>query len=161
VFAARANGADAAASVRRVAFSPAQRYPTSVRRSLWSRSIIAIWSLWLGVVLAAPQALRPCPLHGDHAAHMSEAAAHVAGHSHGGAPADHSKQPCTCLGACCCANAVAVPQLDVADLPTTDVAFVRVAIPAAPAQAPFVAPEYSHPFANGPPHSPVTAARSI
>jgi hypothetical protein len=78
------------------------------------------------------------------ASHMAHAA-----HQHG-APADHHGQhACTCLGACCCAPAVAVPATHVdapvvatveqAPAPDTDVRVVAAPRP------------YSLPFANGPP----------
>jgi hypothetical protein len=83
---------------------------------------------------------------------MAMAPMHVAAHAgHQGAPADDSGKPCTCLGACCCAAAVGVPSFALAELHAVSVRAIAVIAPARDASEPIAAPDYSHPFANGPP----------
>jgi hypothetical protein len=110
--------------------------------------------VWLGAVLIAPASLHPCPMHGNHSEHMAAAQTHVAVHGgQPGAPADDSSKPCTCLGTCCTAAAIAVPSLALVELHAVPVRVVAVSAPVRDMAAPVVAPEYSHPFANGPPAS--------
>jgi hypothetical protein len=105
-------------------------------------------------MLIAPASLHSCPMHGDHSGHLAAAQTHVAVHGgHHGAPADDSSKPCTCLGACCTAVAIGVPSLALVDLYAIPVRVVAVIAPVRDTAAPVVAPEYSHPFANGPPAS--------
>jgi hypothetical protein len=85
---------------------------------------------------------------------MAAAHAHVAAHGgHHGTPADDSSKPCTCLGTCCTAAVIGVPSLALVELHAVPVRVVAVIAPVRDTVAPVVAPEYSHPFANGPPAS--------
>jgi hypothetical protein len=93
-------------------------------------------------------------MHDGHAGHMGATPMHASAHmGDHGAPADDSNKPCTCLGAGCCAAIVGVPSLALVALREIPVRVVTVVAPARAIVAPFVAPEYSHPFANGPPAS--------
>ena len=137
------------------AFRRVPVYCVVVRHPFWVRSLIAIWGVWLGVVFSEPAALHSCPMHGDHAAHLSGTPA-SAPMSHGAMSHDASHQhdsgkPCTCLGTSCCTAATVLPDAPVAEILTTDVQVAVVVYPAVANQSTAVAPPHSLPFANGPP----------
>ena len=118
----------------------------------WLRAFIAIWSLWLQGAILDPGSFDQCPEHGHHAAQLVGHANHAAhaGHEHG-TPADHKAHTCTCLGACCCAPAAALPATGAA-IPVAVVAEVaetrHAVVDAIVALRP-----HALPFANGPPNA--------
>lgn len=129
-----------------------------MRRPAWLRVFTAVWAIWLQAALLDPGSFDPCPEHSRHAVATAQAAemhmAHGA-HQHG-APGDKHAHTCNCLGACCCAPAVAVPasHIDVPIVATLD---------QAPAQHDddgiiAVRRAYSLPFSNGPPGFPALTA---
>ena len=129
-----------------------------MRRSRWTRTLAAIFAVWLALVLGdAGFAHHHCPMHdgpvptamgtsGSHAAHM----AHGDQGDHG-APAPNGHHGCTCIGACSASSGaialVAPPELPAATI--TDVADTGASSDrqVAPAQR----PPFTLPFANGPP----------
>jgi hypothetical protein len=118
---------------------------------VWLRALAAVWAIWLQAALLDPGSFDHCPEHGHRAA-PTQIADHMAhlGHGDHGTPADrHGQHSCTCLGACCCAPAVAIatPSIDVPLVVTV----VRHIVPRAVDRvAPAFRP-HSLPFANGPP----------
>ena len=138
------------------------------RRARWTRPVAALFALWFALVLGDPGLLHSCPMHGGHALAGTAASAGMPHHSAGNAEhaaMDHttsqqatshdashhgSSGPCTCVGSCCVAPAIApLPGVPAMHVPAT-VAHVepaaRVAFVVAPA-----APDTRLPFANGPP----------
>ena len=121
----------------------------SMRRPVWLRAFIAVWSLWLQSAILDPGSFDACPEHGRHAAQVVPHNGHSAraGHEHG-TPADHKSHSCTCLGACCCAPAalpasgVQAPEAVVAVLSERRVVAVDAFVASRP---------HALPFANGPP----------
>jgi hypothetical protein len=87
-------------------------------------------------------------VHVDHGMSMPGTATGHSGGSKHGTPAPHT---CTCLGACCGAPTVAVPQAAVAQLAAVVVAFAVAAPRATTDVAPASAALDGHPFAIGPP----------
>lgn len=133
------------------------------RRTRWTRPLAALFALWFAFILGDPGLLHACPMHGGHgvaSATASDGAEHhMAAHgvhasaSHDASPdaSHHGKTaPCTCVGLCCIAPALA-------SLPAVAALHVPVTISRAePAQlVAFVvapaAPDLRLPFANGPP----------
>jgi hypothetical protein len=132
------------------------------RLSRFSRPLNALFALWFAMVLGDPGVLHSCPMHGGHgAAHGAAAAGSHGSHAshdmaaadagspgaahHGDAPA-----PCTCVGHCCAAPAVA-PVSPAATVAVPD-AVARVRDPlAAPAGDAPASPDLRLPFGNGPP----------
>lgn len=127
------------------------------RLSALSRPFVALFALWFAAVLGDPGVLHSCPMHGAHAGGTSNASAHA---MHGSAASHHvgshgsQKQtptgPCTCVGHCCAAAAVApLPTVSTFTVP------VHVAQPNArpefPSDAVPASPDLRLPFANGPP----------
>ena len=133
------------------------------RRARWTRPLAALFALWFAFILGDPGLLHACPMHGGHGVASATASAgaehHMAAHgehasaSHDASPdaSHHGKTaPCTCVGLCCIAPALA-------SLPAVAALHVPVTISRAePAQlVAFVvapaAPDLRLPFANGPP----------
>lgn len=133
------------------------------RRTRWTRPLAALFALWFAFILGDPGLLHACPMHGGHGVASATASAgaehHMAAHgvhasaSHDASPdaSHHGKTaPCTCVGLCCIAPALA-------SLPAVAALHVPVTISRAePAQlVAFVvapaAPDLRLPFANGPP----------
>lgn len=108
------NGADRARSA--VAFRDAPGYGTPTMRRSWrTRLLTATYSLWLFVVLGELPMVHMCPAHSaGHASHAMTMPgmaqhAHAAGDPRTAPSENHSQQPCTCLGDCCCAVPAALP----------------------------------------------------
>ena len=133
------------------------------RRARWTRPLAALFALWFAVVLGDPGLLHSCPMHGGHGVASATASAD-AGHrmvGHGehasmdhGASHDASQHgksgPCTCVGQCCVAPAVApLPAAAAMHVPAT-VSRAEPALLVAFVVAP-AAPDTRLPFANGPP----------
>ena len=133
------------------------------RRARWTRPLAALFALWFAFVVGDPGLLHSCPMHGGHAVAGTAAPAGVQHHSATNAEhasMDHATQhdashhggsgPCTCVGSCCVAPAVAplpsVPALHVPAAVAHAEPAARVAFVVAPA-----APDTRLPFANGPP----------
>jgi hypothetical protein len=137
------------------------------RRARWTRPLAALFALWFAVVVGDPGLLHSCPMHGGHAmagmaasAGMQHHSATSAEHASEHASMDHATQhdashhagngPCTCVGSCCVAPAVApLPGVPAMHVPATVAhakPVARVAFVVAPA-----APDTRLPFANGPP----------
>lgn len=133
------------------------------RRTRWTRPLAALFALWFAFILGDPGLLHACPMHGGHGVASATASAgaehRMAAHgvhasaSHDASPdaSHHGKTaPCTCVGLCCIAPALA-------SLPAVAALHVPVTISRAePAQlVAFVvapaAPDLRLPFANGPP----------
>jgi hypothetical protein len=135
------------------------------RLARFSRPLNALFALWFAMVLGDPGVMHSCPMHGQHgAAHSASAAATVTthdGHAVHSAPtgeggwteAGHqgdTPAPCTCVGHCCAAAAVA-PVSPASTVVIPD-AVARVRRPlAAPASDAPASPDLRLPFANGPP----------
>jgi hypothetical protein len=133
------------------------------RLARFSRPLNALFALWFAMVLGDPGVLHACPMHGGHGATHSAAAASPAAHGehsahamsaaeaapeaghHGDTPA-----PCTCVGHCCAAPAVAPVSPAAAVAVPEAVAEVRRPL-AAPSSDPTPSPDLRLPFANGPP----------
>jgi hypothetical protein len=137
-----------------------------------SAPFTALFALWFAIVLGDPGMLHACPMHGGgHGAHGTEQASapapshdtpgmhehHTAGHSATHESDQGSRHdvpapagPCTCVGHCCAAAALA-PLPTVASLPVP----AAVAQERDPLDAPSVvapaSPGLRLPFANGPP----------
>jgi hypothetical protein len=90
------------------------------------------------------------PAHGAHASHDGTATSTAQHDAQQGAPHHQKTGPCTCVGSCCVAPAVAplpsVPALHVPAAVAHAEPAARVAFVVAPA-----APDTRLPFANGPP----------
>jgi hypothetical protein len=140
------------------------------RRARWTRPLSAFFALWFAFVLGDPGLLHACPMHGGHgvasatasasaehhAAHgehgpTSNAATHSASHDASHDASHHGKTgPCTCVGQCCIAPAVApLPTVAAMHVPAT-VSRAEPALLVAFVVAP-AAPDVRLPFANGPP----------
>jgi hypothetical protein len=135
------------------------------RLARYSRPLNALFALWFALVLGDPGVLHSCPMHGGHgSAHAGSVAAtptlhgahaaHAAPAADAGAPeaAHHgdTPAPCTCVGHCCAAPAVA-PVSPVAVLAVPEaVADVRHPVSTPSRDAP-ASPDLRLPFANGPP----------
>jgi hypothetical protein len=127
------------------------------RRSLWRRSVAALFAPWLMVVMAEPAALHTCAMHAGHMVRMADMAASAdAGHHMDAPDADqapgtpeHSSHHCTCLGGCCAASPVATPSAP--ELSWVPVEHRRGDSPIADEQRPAISAEHVLPFANGPP----------
>jgi hypothetical protein len=130
------------------------------RLSAWSRPFVALFALWFAAVLGDPGVLHSCPMHGAHAGQTAGASTQSTHDMHGGASGHHAPSgdshqkaptgPCSCVGHCCAANAVAA-----APMAATFTVPVHVALPNArpefPDDAIPASPDLRLPFANGPP----------
>ena len=129
------------------------------RLSAWSRPFAALFALWFAAVLGDPGVLHSCPMHGAHAS-MAATATSSGHEGHGAATTHHVSGeksqhqaptgPCSCVGHCCAANAVAaMPTVATFTVPA------HVALPNArpefPNDAIPASPDLRLPFANGPP----------
>jgi len=127
-----------------------------MRRSLWNRTLAAIFAVWLALALGdAGVAHHHCPMHdGALPSAASGSGGHAGGHaSHGnhGAPESGSHHLCTCIGACSAASGAAA-LAEPADIPTAVITFVSAATPGrGEVPAPAARPPFTLPFANGPP----------
>lgn len=131
------------------------------RRARWIRPLSALFALWFAFVIGDPGLLHACPMHGGdamaHSAasaggaqHMMHAAHGAAGHVSHDASHHGKSAPCTCVGQCCVASAVApLPTVAALVVPVT-VARAEPALLVAFVAAP-AAPDTRLPFANGPP----------
>jgi hypothetical protein len=134
------------------------------RLARFSRPLNALFALWFAMVLGDPGVLHACPMHGGHGASHSPSAAAPAAHGehsahampaaemaapeagqHGATPA-----PCTCVGHCCAAPAVAPVSRAAALVVPEAVAEVRRPLAAPSSDAP-ASPDLRLPFPNGPP----------
>ena len=132
------------------------------RRARWTRPLSAFFALWFAFVLGDPGLLHACPMHGGHAVSSAAASAgaeHHATHGEHGS-ASHATShdtshhggtgPCTCVGQCCVAPAVApLPTVAALYVPAT-VSRAEPSLLVAFVVAPS-APDHRLPFANGPP----------
>jgi hypothetical protein len=137
------------------------------RLSRFSRPLNALFALWFAMVLGDPGVLHSCPMHGGHGAAHSAPAAAAAGHGEHAAHAAHAvpaadagspdathhgdtPAPCSCVGHCCAAPAVApVSPATTVAIPDA-VARVRRPVAAPSSDAP-ASPDLRLPFGNGPP----------
>jgi hypothetical protein len=129
----------------------------------YTRPFSVLFALWFAVVLGDPGVLHSCPMHGaghgvatsHHMAHAShhDEVAHGATHAEHGSPAGdghHAPGPCTCVGHCCAAPAVAPLAVAPAVYVPVEVLAEHRALQSAPS-VPRAAPTIRLPFANGPP----------
>lgn len=128
-------------------------------RPIWYRILLSTWALWLAAALTEMGPLGSCPKHGHHGVQAPVASAHVAHQTHAGSagqPADQqdaSHAACTCMGLCCCAPAIALPN---ASASVFALVHHRVLVSAWPnAVALVTRAPHSLPFANGPPAAPI------
>lgn len=127
-----------------------------MRRSLWNRTLSAIFAAWLAFALGdAGFAHHRCPMHdGPSPPAASGGGTHQGGHaSHGdrGAPEPGAHHLCTCIGACS-ASSGAIALREPAELPTAVIAFVSDSAPNhGEITAPVPRAPFTLPFANGPP----------
>jgi hypothetical protein len=137
-----------------------------MHRSLWNRTLSAIFAVWLALAMGDAGFAHPhCPMHdGPLPAAPSGSGMHTGGHaSHGehgapghgapehGAPENGGHHLCTCIGACS-ASAGAAAIAEPAELPAAVIAFVSGATPERDeTRAPAGRAPFSLPFANGPP----------
>lgn len=128
-----------------------------MRRPLWTRTLSAIFAIWLALALGDAGFAHPhCPMHdGPVPSAASGSSGHQGGHAaHGdhGAPEPGSHHLCTCIGACS-ASSGAIAPAEPTELPTAVIAFVSRATPdRGEILAPASRPPFTLPFANGPPH---------
>ena len=130
------------------------------RRARWTRPLAALFALWFAFVIGEPGTMHQCPMHGDHGGVFTSASASSAasGHSmaaHGEHGASHHGShgktgPCTCVGQCCAAPALAsLPTVAALVVPAT-IALAEPTLHVALEPA-AVSPALRLPFANGPP----------
>ena len=127
------------------------------RRARWTRPVAALFALWFALVLGDPGLLHSCPMHGGHgSAHATASAGNEHGmtaHGEHGAShhGSHGKTgPCTCVGQCCAAPALAsLPTVAALVVPAT-IALAEPTLHVALEPA-AVSPTLRLPFANGPP----------
>jgi hypothetical protein len=112
-----------------------------------SRTLAAVFSIWLAVSMVEPVQLHTCPMHGG----LAIETGHVAGdHSHHDRSGDRKSHQCSCLGDC---NSGSAP------VGLTEVRVSLLApVPNAASRSEFgyrspalVAPHFLLPFSNGPP----------
>lgn len=127
-----------------------------------TRPFSVLFALWFAAVLGDPGVLHSCPMHGGHRAAVTQDAAHATHDGHaarGDAPARHGSSdgeshhtpgPCTCVGHCCAAPAVAPLSVTPAVYVPVEVLAERDSLQSAPI-VPCAAPTRRLPFANGPP----------
>lgn len=138
-------------------------------RARWTRPFVALFALWFAVVLGDPGLLHSCPMHGGHGGARAAASTGGAQHAQGahssrdvasagamqhdaqqGAPHQDKTGPCTCVGQCAAASAVAaVPVVAEMHVPTT-ISRAEQPLLVALGHAP-AASDTRLPFANGPP----------
>jgi len=130
-----------------------------MRRSLWNRTLSAIFAVWLALVLGdAGFAHHHCSMHDGPLPAVSGSGMHGGAHADGhashdghGTPSSSGHHLCTCIGACS-ASSGAVALAEPTELPAAVIAYVASAatdhseIRVPSARAPFLLP-----FANGPP----------
>jgi hypothetical protein len=137
------------------------------RMSRWARPFNALFALWFAAVLGDPGFMHACPMHGGHlapvaavpvaaapqsehamhghtSAHHEEAPSSESSHQHG------SQGPCTCVGHCCAAPAVA-PLATVAHFTVPAHVAQPTQRPEFPSDDAPAWPDLRLPFANGPP----------
>jgi hypothetical protein len=127
------------------------------RLPVWSRPFAALFALSFAMVLGDPGLLHSCPMHGAHAMQASSGSAHAmhgAANTHlastGGSQKQAPTGPCTCVGHCCATTAVApLPKLATFAVPAHVAQLV--AYPELPSDEVPPSPDFSLPFANGPP----------
>jgi len=135
-----------------------------MRRSLWNRTLSAIFAVWLALVMGeAPFVHHHCPMHDGPL--PVNADTHGSAHrGHGGdgelgehaghdGPTSHGHHVCTCIGECS-ASGGAVALTEPAELPVAVIALVET--PTAghrnePRRG--QRPSFTLPFANGPPRA--------
>lgn len=129
-----------------------------MRRSSWTRTLAAIFAVWLALVLGdAGFVHHHCPMHDGALATATGSGAHAGGHATHGEPGDHrSPSPdghhgCSCIGACS-ASSGAITLGTRPELPLATITSVASAAPSRDADsAPSQRPPFTLPFANGPP----------
>ena len=140
--------------MRGVVRSGAADYSGCVMRlRLLHRTFAAVCGLWLALSLAEPASLHVCAMHGSQGATHSHGAASA---THGGSHGTHSsnehdnKAPCTCLGGCCMAVAVASVLTPPLVLTVVTAPLPHILVPAAISYRP-EAVAYARPPTVGPP----------
>jgi hypothetical protein len=128
------------------------------RLDRWSRLFAALFAVWFAVIIGDPGVLHSCAMHGaGHGGHGAATTTHAAHGGHAAAAGHHPDTsapaqpgPCSCVGHCCAATAVApLPLAPALELPTTAPAPAEPLPPAA-SDVP-ASPALRLPFANGPP----------
>jgi hypothetical protein len=125
-----------------------------MRRSLWTRTVSALFAVWLALVMGeAGFAHHHCPMHDGP---MPPAAGVATGGQHGAhgshdTPNGGEHHACTCLGACCVSNG-AITLAAGPEIPAVAVGLPSATIPGAASIAtPAARALFTLPFANGPP----------
>jgi len=135
-----------------------------MRRGPWFRLLASFIGVWLPLYVGEPSLLSPCHMHGVFAATSAHAGAMHA-HGHGAmepgrhesagkptVPAPHDETHCSCVG--CCAPAVARVAVAGANVVTFVVGTQRQAPGfSADAEQATPSPEFSRPYATGPPRA--------
>jgi DUF2946 family protein len=131
-----------------------------MRRSLWNRTLSAIFAVWLALVMGETSVVHHhCPMHdgplpasglahGTHDGHAGHAA-HGEHDDHDGSTG-HGHHVCTCIGACS-ASSGAIALSEPVEFPAAVIAFVETAGGADHESRPTQHPSFTLPFANGPP----------
>lgn len=123
-----------------------------MRRSLLTRSLSALFAVWLALMMGdAGLVGHHCPTHDGAVAAAGAMDAHVGHATHGGHDAPNGgHHRCTCLGACSASSSVTLA--GPVDVPVPMVVlFTAAAVDAPPASAPVARADFTLPFANGPP----------
>jgi hypothetical protein len=130
-----------------------------MRRSLWNRTLSAIFAVWLALVMGdAGFAHHHCSMHDGPLPTVSGSGmhgpAHADGHaSHGehGTPASSGDHLCTCIGACS-ASSGAVALSEPTKLPAAVIiCSAAAATDRSEIRPPSARAAFTLPFANGPP----------
>lgn len=119
-----------------------------MRLKPFSRLCVVVCSGWISLLLAETPGLHSCAVH---RAPVSAASVH---HDHGhesGSNGGHKK--CSCLGAACCAVALAPDTEPTVIWSDGDVKAYKSSVYGSEESLP-CGPEFTIPFANGPPSSP-------
>jgi hypothetical protein len=126
-----------------------------MRRSPWTRTLSAIFAVWLALVMGeAGFVHHHCPMHDGPAA--AAATTGMMDHAGHGGPPNGGHHACTCIGACNASSAVTL--VPATELPIPELVLVAAATPERPSDtAPASRADFSLPFANGPPLSPAIA----
>jgi len=121
-----------------------------VQRTLISRALAGVLSIWLAISLAEPVQLHTCALHGSAATQSADGSHHAthAGHSHDRSSDGKSKQ-CSCLGDCCAGRAIVWVDTSADLLASTTIKTTPA--PFGYSSRTVVAPHFLLPFSNGPP----------
>ncbi len=127
-----------------------------MQRSLWSRALTLLVTVWLVVLIVEPATVHVCPMHdGPGAAYLEAHGGDAGGHDDHGfsSPADHDSEEdahaCLCLGDCAPVAAATIAERPSGVVPAS-VAAERAPAPVELAYRP-VAPDFVLPFALGPP----------